>query len=56
MNHVTALISEQFTKSLLDEYPCAKYGKHILQKADAVLDPPQFHVVGFQYVKGPSSF
>ena len=32
-NSVTALISEQLTKLLSDEYPCAKSGKQFLQRA-----------------------
>jgi hypothetical protein len=32
-NGVTALISEQLTESLSDEYPCAKSGKQFLQRA-----------------------
>ena len=37
LNHVTALISEQFSESCSDNLPCAKLGKHILQNAKAVL-------------------
>ena len=32
-NSVTALTSEQLTKLLSDEYPCAKSGKQFLQRA-----------------------
>ena len=37
LNHVTALISEQFSKLWPDGLSFAKLGKHILQKARAVL-------------------
>ena len=37
MVHVTTLISEQLTKSLLDKYPLAKLDKQFLQKAELTL-------------------
>ena len=37
--HVTALISEQLTKSLLDKYPLPKMDKQFLQKAELDLKP-----------------
>ena len=39
LNHVTALISEQFSESWLDDSSRAKLGKHNLQKAEVVLEP-----------------
>ena len=39
LNRVTALISEQFSESCLDDSSCAKLGKRILQKAEVVLEP-----------------
>ena len=38
-NGVTALISEQFSESRLDDSSLAKLGKRILQKAEADLEP-----------------
>ena len=37
-NHVTALISELFLQSWLDNYPLAKFGKNFLQKTEADLE------------------
>ena len=39
MVHVTTLISEQLTKSLLDKYPLPKMDKQFLQKAEPDLKP-----------------
>ena len=39
LNNVTALISEQFLDSWLDDSSCAKSGKRILQKAEEILEP-----------------
>ena len=39
MNHVTALISEQFWRSSFDDSSCANLSKRVLQKAEAVLEP-----------------
>ena len=39
LNNVTALISEQFLKSCLDDSSCANLSKRVLQKAEAVLEP-----------------
>ena len=46
-NGVTALISEQFSESRLDDSSLAKLGKRILQKAEADFEPhhaPKFQV------------
>ena len=39
LNHVTALISEQFSELWLDDSSFAKLDKHILQKAEVDLEP-----------------
>ena len=39
LNNVTALISEQFLKSCVDDLSYANLSKLVLQKAEAVLEP-----------------
>ena len=44
LNRVTALISEQFSESWLDDSSLAKLGKRILQKAEVVLKSCNTHI------------
>ena len=51
--HVTTLISEQLTKSLLDKYPPAKLDKQFLQKAELTPTGRNWHRSQITVWKGP---
>ena len=58
LNNVTALISEQFLKSRLDDSSCANLSKRVLQKRRKFWNPvmPRFQVIVVQFGTGPTFF